>query len=385
MKTLLFLLLIAVAASSVNSQENIKADILSYSDSTKLLISNGRRLIVDKTLAGQHKEALATLNYLKQNMDKRYVILYPAEELYLSLATRNFPLFLYNARNFNTLLDGKTRTVIYENIAPDIQSYLENELHFIIEDLDNYRMQEEDRELIRIFIRYFMNDEVSDLNRTIRDYQNRYPNTDYSFFLNEINKKTTTGRMNFVIGNGSEFLNGYIAEAFGSRLQVMNLELDGFINQLYLSMFLGGSIVPVYSSMNLPVKNRDLLHSKEEKVNSLKYGVKAGKILYSSQKLDFYPFLSLGGYEMNSQSLFTEEKDSSTSRNNLTGSFYAGFGAAGDIILKKWQSKSIHNPAGSLFLRVQTGCDRFFSQKEHTGGYDYYFMLSLGLGLGTFY
>ncbi len=385
MKTLLSVLLIISLASNARSGENTRAGILSHPDSIRLIISNGREIIIDKTLSGQHNDALKELNNLKENMDKRYVVLYPLEELLLSLASRNFPLFLYDAENFKTLLNGKSRAVMYESIVSRLQGYLHNEIHFIVEDLDNYQMKKEDRELIRIYIRYYMNDEATELNKTIRDYQKKYPKTTYTYFLNEIKKHTTTGRMNVVIGNGNEFLQGYIAETFSNKLQVMNLEMDGFINQLYLSMFFGGSINPVYSSINLPVKNKDLLHAKEEKINSLKYGMKAGRILYSSQKLDLYPFVSFGGYEMNSQSLFAEDKQTSSSKHNLTGSFYAGFGAASDVVLKKWKSNSIYNPAGSLFLRLQTGCDRFFSQKEHTGGYDYYFMLSLGLGLGTFY
>ncbi len=385
MKKLLFLLLVFVTALNAWSQEDIRKSILSYSDSTELIIRNGRKLIVDKTLSGHHKEAQIALNYLKENMDKRYVVLYPIEELLFSLATRNFPLFLYNAKNFSTLLEGKTRAVMNESIVPEMQGYLNNEMPFITEDLDNYQMEEEDKELIRIYIRYYMNEEVTDLNKTIRNYQKKYPENGYSHFLNEIKKQTTTARMNFVLGYGIEFLHGKIAETFSDRVQIMNLEIDGFINQLYLSMFIGGSINPLYSDINLPVKDKNLTHAKEEKIFSLKYGMKAGRIIYSNQKLNIYPFISIGGYEMNSQTSYFENDNSSNPKNNLTGSFYAGFGAASDVILKKWKSKSIYSPAGSLFLRFQTGYDRFFSQKEHTNGYDYYFMVSLGIGLGQFY
>jgi hypothetical protein len=385
MKKCLYFLLFVAAATTAFSQDDIRTNILSYADSTELIIRNGRKLIVDKTLSGQHKEALAALNYMKENMDRRYVVLYPVEELLFSLATRNFPLFLYNARNFNTLLEGKTRAVMNESIVPEMQDYLNNEMSFITEDLDNYRIDEKDRELIRIYIRYFMNDDVTDLNKTIKTYLKMYPETGYSYFLNEIKKLTTTARMNFVMGYGNEFLNGQIAETFSNRLHIMNLEIDGFINQLYLSIFIGGSISPVYSNIDLPVKDKDLIHGKEEKIFSLKYGIKAGRIVYTNQKLNLYPYISLGGYEMNSESSDFADNDSSNPKNNLTGSFYAGFGAASDIVLKKWESKSIYSPPGSLFLRLQTGYDRFLSQKEHTNGYDYYFMVSLGFGLGSFY
>lgn len=385
MKNYLSLLLLFFIATTARAQEDIKADILSYADSTEIIIRNGRKLIADKTLSGQHKEAQATLNYLKENSDKRYVILYPVEELLFSLATRNFFLFLYTARNFDTLLEGKTRSVSGESIVPELQNYINNEMRFITEDLENQEMIEEDKEIVRIYIRYYMNDEKTELNKSIRNYQKKYPETNYSYFLQEMKSLTTTGRWNFLMGYGNEFLNGQIAETFSNRLNVMNLEIDGFINQLYLSVLFGGSISPLYSNVDLPVIDKSLIHGQDEKVHSLKYGFKIGRIMFSSQKLNFYPYLSIGGYEMNSQASFEGNNDSSDPKNKLTSSFSAGLGVASDIVLKRWESKTVYSPPGLLFLRVQTGYDHFISQKAHTKGSDIYYMLSLGIGMGSFY
>ena len=383
MKKLIIFLTVLIFALSVFSQEDIKSEILSYSDSTELIIRNGRKLIVDKIIAGDHQGAASTLNFLKENTDKRYVILYPGEELLVSLATRNFPLFLFNAKNFNTLLEGKTRSVAGENIMNELQEYLLNEMPFITEDLQNIQMEEKYKEIIRIYIRYYTNESMTELNKTIRDYEKSYPNSEYSDFLTELKRLTSTARMNFVFGYGNEFLNGDIAEVFTNRLHVMNIEIDGFINQLYLSLFIGGSISRVNANTDLPVKNKDWIHAKEEKVSNLKYGMKIGRTVFSNQRLNVYPYISIGGYEMNSQSSEFENKDSDNPKDNLTGSFFTGFGIASDIVLKKWEPKSINEPAGFVFLRPQIGYDQFLSNQNYTKGYDFNFMISVGVSLGS--
>jgi hypothetical protein len=383
MKKLVIFLALSIYALFVFSQEDIKSEILSYSDSTEIIIRNGRKLIIDKLTAGDYTGANNTLNYLKENTDKRYIILYPGEALLFSLATRNFPLFLYNAKNFNTLLEGKTKSVAGESMVIEMREYLSTEMPFITDELEQYQMSEVDKKLIRIYIRYYMNEDLADLNTTIRNYQKTYPGSEYSCFLNELKKLTTTARMNFVFGYGNEFLNGDIAEVFTNRLHVLNMEIDGFINQLYLSFFIGGSVSQVRSNIDLPVKKKDWIHTKEEKVSSLKYGMKIGRTIFSNQRLNVYPYLSIGGYEMNSQSSEFENKDSANPKNNLTGSFFAGFGAASDIVLKKWEPKSIYEPGGFVFFRPQIGYDQFLSNKNHTKGHDFHFMLSVGISLGS--
>lgn len=382
MKKSIILLTLLFCLHSAFSQEDIKSEILSYSDSTEMIIRNGRKLILDKTVEGDHAGANKTLNFLKENSDKRYIILYPGEELLFSLATRNFPLFLYIAKNFDTLLEGKTKSVAGESMVFELREYLSTEMPFIREELEEYQMAEADKKLMHIYIRYYMNEDLAELNTIIKNYQKAYPNSEYSYFLNELKNLTTTARMNFVFGYGNEFLNGDIAEVFTNRLHVLNMEIDGFINQLYLSFFIGGSVSQVRSNIDLPVRKKDWIHAREEKVSSLKYGMKIGRTIFSNQRLNIYPYLSIGGYEMNSQSSEFKNKDSDNPKNNLTGSFFAGFGAASDIVLKKWEPKSLYEPTGFVFLRPQIGYDQFLSNRDYTKGYDFHFMISVGVSLG---
>ena len=242
-----------------------------------MIIRNGRKLVLDRVLAGDHKKAMSAINFLRNNTDKRYVIFYPSEELLLSLSVRNFSLFLYNAKNYEHLMEDKTKSVRVENIIGDLDQYLAAEMPFISEELEASQLNEKDKEIIRLYIRYYTGDNIPTLNKDIKNYQKSNPDSDYNYFSAQLKRLSNTGRTNFLFGYGNEFLGGEISEVFTNHIHLLNMELDVFINNLYLSMFIGVSISKVNSSFDLPVKNKELIHASDEKASSLKYGFKAGR------------------------------------------------------------------------------------------------------------
>jgi hypothetical protein len=381
MKKIIFTFISFLFIHSLFAQNNIKNEIFAFTDTTETILRNGRKLIVEKTISGDHKGAISTLNFLKNNTEDKYLILYPAEEILISLANRSFPLFLHTAANYTNLIEGKTRIFQFEPILPDIHSYLGDEMNFIAEELQNSNLNASEIEFIQLYIRFYQNEDKALLNKAIKTYEKENPDTEYVDFLKELKQLTQTGRMNFCIGYGQEFLGGNMANNFTNHLHIVNIEYDGFINNVYVSVFMGGSVNKVYSTDDLPVKKKSWIHSQNQPVSSLKYGAKFGHSIYRKERINLYPFVSIGGYEMNSQSDEFED-NSDEPKNNLSGSFMSGLGASCDFILKKWNSKYAYDPVGYIILRPTIGYDYFFSSKEISKGSDLYFTLSLGISLG---
>ena len=381
-KCLIYLGLVLIFING-HAQVDIKKEIIAFSDTTELIIRNGRKLIVEKTVSGDQAGAIQTLNYLKNNTDERYVILYPYEEILVSLANRSFELFLYNVRNFNSLLQNKTKSIQMDEISDEIHVYLSKEMDFIIEELENSDLAVPDITLIKLYIRYYLNDNKTVLNKDIKNYQKKYPQTEYTDFLNKMKSSTTTGRMNFCFGYGTEFLNGNISEYFNNHFQIMDMEFDCFINQFYTSIFMEGSVGKLTSTTDIPVRKKDLIHKKGESVSSLKYGLKMGKSVFSNRTFNLYPYVSIGGYEMNSQSPEFEPKDTYNPKNNLSASFFTGIGTSCDIMIKTWGAKKVYDPTSYLFIRPGIGYDFFLTNKEISKGSDLYLSVSLGIGFGS--
>ena len=72
-----FVLFIFYAAG----QEPVKNELTVENDPVHQVIQQGRKQIVDEIISGNYQLAQKTLNELKKKVDKKYVILYPREEM----------------------------------------------------------------------------------------------------------------------------------------------------------------------------------------------------------------------------------------------------------------------------------------------------------------
>jgi hypothetical protein len=380
-KTKFITIILLIIAGNLFAQTDIKNQIIAFTDSTEIMIRNGRKLILEKTVTGNHQEALETLNYLKNNVDNSYVILYPSEELLFSLATSNFELFLYDAKNFNNLMGGKTKAIQADEIGIPLQQYIFQEMDLIKKDLANSKLSEENQQFIKLYIDYYEGIDKLTLNKSIKNYKKTYPNTEYDFFLNELKQYTSTSYINFCIGYGHEFLNGNISNSFDSHFQIMSLECEGFVNQTYFSLFMNGSVGKIYSKIDMPVLKTDLTQKAGDEAFSLKYGVKLGRSWYSNKTFNAFSYLSLGGYQMNAQKSNFENSDSTT-KYKLSDSFFTGVGTACDIVLKNFLAANTKEKIGSVFIRPNFGYDIFLTGNEISKGGSFYFAVSMGIGIG---
>lgn len=381
MKSRLIFATLLLISLKLTAQTDIKNEIIAFTDTTEIIIRNGRKLIVDKTITGNYEEALKTLNYLKKNVDDSYVILYPVEELLFSLATSNFDLFLYTTKNYNNLLEGKTKAIQAEGISNPLHEHIAQELPLIKKDLEYSKISVEDKEFIKLYIAFYEGEDKLTLNKSIKNYKKTYPETEYNYFLNEIKQYTTTGYMNFCFGYGHEFLNGSITNSFDDHFQIMSMEIEGFSNQFYFSLFINGSVGKMYSKHDMPVIGTDLIQKEGDEAFSLKYGLKLGKSWYSNRTVNLFSYASLGGYQINAQKSNFENSDSTT-KYKLSNSFFTGIGTACDFTIKNFLNNITKEKMGSVFIRPNLGYDVFLTNKEMSKGGSFYIAISAGIGIG---
>jgi len=385
MKTIKTLILISffIVPFTGFAQEDIKQQIISFTDSTEIMIRNGRRLVVDETVKGNSQAAIETIKFLKNNVDQDYVIFYPAEELLLALANSNFEQFLYTAAHFNNLLDEKTKSIQTEDISGQLTGFISNEIVLIKKDLGRSDLSAKGKELIDIYFQYYESEDKFVLNKAIKNYKKSYPDSEYNSFLKLIEDEVKTGAMNFCVAYGHEFLNGNISEAFTSHFQNMGMELEWFIGPTYYSVFMVGSVGTVHSSYSMPVKDFDLVNTPDDDVFSLKYGAKLGRSWFSNKTFNFFSYVSIAGYSMKSEkSNFGIPSDESANL-RLASVFSPGIGTACDIYLKNFTSKMSGEKIGQWFIRPNIGYDFFVTGKDEFKGGSLFLNLTMGIGLGN--
>jgi len=181
MKNLLIAAIFLSFSISALSQTDIKKEIISFTDSTEILIRNGRRLVAEKTIKGDREGAIKIFNYLKENVDKEYMIFYPDEEIILSIANSNFAQFLYAAKNYNSLLEGKTKYEGIEDVMEPVYQFMTHEISLIKNDLEISSLNDEEKQLIRIYLSYYEGKDKLESNKEIKKYKKAFPDSDYSF------------------------------------------------------------------------------------------------------------------------------------------------------------------------------------------------------------
>lgn len=382
MKKSLLALLAVLFASNIFAQNDIKQQIIAFTDSTEVMIRNGRKLVVEKITTGKHEDAMKTMDYLKKNVPDEYLVFYPVEELLIALACNNFDMFLFVAANYHTLLEDKSKWVQMEDLTGPLHIYLAQELPLIKKDFLNSKLTQASKEFIQIYLDFYEGKDKLAVNKSIKHYLKTYPETDYKQFLTDLKAYTTAGQMNISIGYGHEFIGGGISNAFDNHFQIMNMEIDWFVNQLYLSFFLNGSVGKILTTRGLPVLKGSGSQNKGDEAFSLKYGVKIGHSVFTNKTVNVFPFLSFGGYQMNADQSNFEDSDDRV-KFQLAESFFTGVGTSCDITLKNLKVANSDQKIGSIFIRPTIGYDFFVSKREFSKGNSFYLTLALGIGIGN--
>jgi hypothetical protein len=382
MKNALLTFLLLVFCLTGFAQVDIKNKIVAFNDSTEMLIRNGRNLIVERTIKGDSETAIKTIDYLKKNIDKSYVVFFPEEEIILSIANSNFQQFLYTAKNFDSLLEGKTKQIGIDNIIGPVYEFISNEISLIKKDIEGADLKEEEKQLLRIYLKYYEGEDNLELNKEIKRYKKVYPKTDYSNFIEQLSFSTRTSDLNLCLGYGHEFLNGNISKVFDDHFSAMNFEVECFVNQMYYSLFMSGSVSSIHSNRDIQIEKYDYIHTSEDDAFSIKFGGKVGRSWYRNQTFNVFSYVSLGGYQVKSQKSNFDIADSESANLKLTNSFFAGVGTACDITIKSFKNKITEEKVGAWFIRPNIGYDLFLTNNENSKGGSLYINLTMGIGLG---
>ncbi len=372
-----FVLFIFYAAG----QEPVKNELTVENDPVHQVIQQGRKQIVDEIISGNYQLAQKTLNELKKKVDKKYVILYPREEMLVALATRNFKFLADSARNYESLIENKPMAFIYDDFREAIYAYLLPEIGTISSELEKSSLTQPEKDVIQIYIHFLFSDDISDLNKVINDFEKNHPKTSYTGFLNTLRRLTLKSRINFAAGYSSECVGAKVRDNYFDQLNTFKIEMDGFIRKLYLSLFIGGGFSNAGKDY-LIRENNELIKKEGKKISSLKYGFKFGRLIYSGNAVKLYPYISVGGHEINSGELVIQSTDISSPSEIKTGSLFTGAGISSDILLREWKRKQMYDSEIYFFVRPSLGYDRFLTPNDISKQNNFYFSISLGVSIG---
>ena len=377
MKNFSFLFLIILIFGRVNAQTSLSTEILDLSDSSEVIINNGRNLIIQKVQNGNFSELQEIVNYVKSNVDTNlYLPFYVWEEQLIAFASHDLNAFFLATREINQ--QSNIITPPNDNLAYYCREEILDTTGEWIAWYESLLLTDEEEMALRIFMGFLGIYPDNYRNAVIaRKFKREYPTSKYLNFVRSVVSNFNRGKMEYVIGSGINNFYGNIADYCPST-SIFFIEWDGFANRFYYSLFLSRNLKAKLLSP-LTVTDDDITYYFEgdEKLNSLNSGFKFGWLVFYSERILLYPYAILSSL---SNTYYTSEADDNSIDLGWSGGLGAGFNI--DYTFLDWNAKNkgLSKGSGRQFgIRINFNYSHYFSSSgEFTGE-------GLYLNTGLFY
>lgn len=214
-KSIVFSLLLMFSLSVMGQANQLRNEILNYTDSNALYIRNGRKMLLDKLIDGDLNKASQIRNSLILNENEKYLTFYPYEQQILLYCLGEYDELQYSMQQTDDKEIDKMRLKI-KPAADDLESGVlalvrKNRLN-IENDLRKQVANAENRDFLILNLRYMIAGRDypditrENLNADADTFLLKYPDSKYAGYTRQyIRYKMVKSNW----GYGFEFFSGY--------------------------------------------------------------------------------------------------------------------------------------------------------------------------------
>lgn len=379
MKKLITTLTILCLSLFCLGQIDIEDEIKNYNNSTKTMIENGRRLMMDEIERGDLEKASAVLNHLKKKAQGNHIVLYINEELLATLAMREFEMFLFVAQNIEELSQKWKYYRPYERISERLSRYLKEHSQQIDNDINQSSLSESDKELIMLYKDFYLNRATLELRKKIKLTQLKH-GQDYSDFLSNLKRNTMLYRINFDLGYTKQIFSGNITDLMDSNIDCVQFGMDYIINRTLVSIHLQSSVSSLSSKVDIPIKKTDYVYLVNNPIRVHTFGIKLGGIICKTPNIKLIPYVNLSGIGIDASHDDFEADEQKT----LFDGFMPGIGIQSEISLFSWKSKYSDFNNRFIYIKPTLEYSTILTGKQQFKGNALQVGFTLGYGLGNF-
>lgn len=386
MKKNLIIILIATLFP-FNSFSQIGNEIVSYVDSTEILVQNGRKLILKELIDSNLIKVKEIYDYLtEETKNKHYSAFYFLEDIYINMLVGNWE----TVDKLMLEYEKYKNKIIYPNSQELVQKLYHMTLHnsqAILSNCVSAQINEQAKMLIAALLQYIENGSSDkEYNEKLVSYKKKFNNPKYeSFEKGFMPKKIIKASWNFSFGSGMVFTTGDLSKNFSSNAS-FNMGMDFNIHRVFTSLYLHGTSlklqVPFTATSNIETLDFEL----DEKFTYLDAGLKAGYFILRSNRLHFAPYASLSGSFLES-SIYDDPEDNDLEY-EIFNSFTYGVGLHTEVKVLDFESKNMYyggTSNGYFSIKLETGYNKILKFKDtYAIGDTPYFICALVLGFGQF-
>jgi len=381
MKTSKKMLIIGLFFLSFQLNAQIEKEIKTYVDSMEILLTNGRKLLLEEVQLFNYPKATEIFNFLEKNADSKNCNAFNyTEKLYISMLISNWDYFfdeviiIKNERNSYCYL-------FRDNVERDLYNEVIKNSDRIESQVQKGEFSPEQKDLFDIYFRVLKNNGKDEqYDQQIKNFKKIYPQSQYKdFVINYLPAPSIKAAVTFSFGAAGFFPQRNLGRNFDVNPGGL-MSIDFNVNKLYFSLFMDGGAAKLKTPFRAEKDSYPYSFYKGDKFSNFNGGLEGGYFVYRGEKVHFLPFLTIGGGNLKSN-LF-EDNDKEKLEYDIYNSFIYGAGLNTEFkIINVNDGLSM----GYLSLKFDVGYNiiAHYNYAPFKGNM-LYAKLSLNLGLGTF-
>lgn len=385
MRTKLIILIFILMFIQVRLKAQIAKEIKSFVDSTELIVTNGRKMLLEKISQGDNLKAMEIYHYLtKSTAGKNYSAFYYNEDVMINMIFGDWInlqniMFEYRERNLRPVYTASNQMI---SILQNNVSKMSDSLYL---DCQKSGIDDETVKLLDIIF-YYIKEGTADTqyNAKLNAFHKEFKNTRYADLLKYfIPGKKINAAFAFSLGSGVIIPTGNLADNFSGRVS-FNLSMDINIQKVYTSLYLHGAELKLKVPFTGTTATDVLVFTKDETFHYLDAGLKAGYFLLRTEKVHLAPFVSASGAYLESKR-FDSEDDHKEFK--VFNSFVCGAGIHTEMKIASFKAKPFYGyPSGSyISLKLESGLNYITNTRNPAyRGNTPYITLGFNWGIGDF-
>jgi len=363
MKKLLVIYLLFIPLSLV---AQIEDEIRSFVDSSDVMISNGRRLLVKKLLDGDLKKANEIYTFLVMIPESNDIRSFSyTEDLYINLLLHNYAVWAERAMDYS-IISHRYNNEQDDNITSSLYDLIIQRGKELSADIVKADISQEEKDILKIFLSLVTMDIPEELfDYQITDFEKRYPDSKFKIFLKEYLPKPK-GKSSTAYGMGATgiFPTGELGKSFSSNA-VFNINWDFNISRIYASLYFQVGGLQVKSPFYTFSASDTMNYEKGETFDYFDGGFLLGYFLVRNKSVHIAPYTGILGTSLMSNR-FPDPQDNDYEL-KIINAFTVGLGLKTEFKLYEYE---MHNFYGDGYgqpayfsLKLEGGCN-FITKQE---------------------
>jgi hypothetical protein len=286
---------------SVQANAQIAKEILSYVDSTELIINNGRMFLKNRLSMQDNEKAKEIYQYLTYyTRDQKYAAFDYSEEIYLQTLLGDWQALTSLMKDYELKVtrqgDPKKQEMLsflYEKVAKASDSL------FLVSQQSE--LDSESKKVIGLLL-HLIKAGTPDYqyNKLLKDYHKEYKKSAYNdFVLGYLPPLDVKSALSFSMGSGMIAFDNKLKESFSSHASIY-LSMDINYKRLFTSLFLNTSALKLKTPFSMVSSIDTTSFYQNDAFSYLDGGLKAGYFLIRSNRFHVAPYLTLGGATLES-------------------------------------------------------------------------------------